>query len=55
MAVECENILPCPDVKNYHLQCRKGDWLQVAFSETEGRFTDVYLTGPAELIIAHRA
>ena len=36
--------------KNYHLQCRRGDWLQVAFSEKDGRFTDVYLTGPAELI-----
>ena len=37
--------------KNYHLQCRRGDWLQVAFREKGGRFTDVYLTGPAELIL----
>ena len=36
---------------NYHLQCRRGDWLQVAFREKGGRFTDVYLTGPAELIL----
>ncbi|MBO6097588.1 MAG: diaminopimelate epimerase [Bacteroidales bacterium] len=36
---------------NYHLQCRRGDWLQVAFCEKDGRFTDVYLTGPAELIL----
>ena len=34
----------------YKLQCRRGDWLQVDFSEKDGRFTDVYLTGPAELI-----
>lgn len=47
--------IPGQAPKKYHLQCRRGDWLQVAFSETEGRFTDVYLTGPAELIIAHRA
>ena len=32
------------------LQCRRGDWLQVAFKEKDGRFTDVYLTGPAELV-----
>ena len=36
---------------NYHLQCRRGDWLQVAFSKQEGRFTDVYLTGPAERVL----
>ncbi len=32
------------------LQCRRGDWLQVAFNEKDGRFTEVYLTGPAELV-----
>ena len=32
------------------LQCRRGDWLHVAFNEKDGRFTDVYLTGPAELV-----
>ena len=35
---------------NYHLQCRRGDWLQVAFVRQGDRFTDVYLTGPAELV-----
>ena len=34
----------------YRLQCRRGDWLRVDFRpRTDGRFTDVYLTGPAEL------
>ena len=47
--------IPGQAEKKYHLQCRRGDWLQVAFREKDGRFTDVYLTGPAELIIAHRA
>jgi len=33
----------------FRLQCRRGDWLQVDFTPgAEGRFTDVYLTGPAE-------
>ena len=32
------------------LQCRRGDWLRVEFTpQPDGRFTDVYLTGPAEL------
>ena len=35
----------------YRLQCRRGDWLQVDFRPgPEDRFTDVYLTGPAELV-----
>ena len=34
----------------YRLQCRRGDWLRVDFRpRTDGRFTDVYLTGPTEL------
>ncbi|MBR4740022.1 MAG: diaminopimelate epimerase [Bacteroidales bacterium] len=36
--------------QKYHLQCRRGDWLQVAFQKQGDRYTDVYLTGPAELI-----
>ena len=32
------------------LQCRRGDWLRVDFTpEADGGFTDVFLTGPAEL------
>ena len=35
----------------YRLQCRRGDWLQVEFRPEPGdRFTDVYLTGPAECV-----
>ena len=34
----------------YRLQCRRGDWLQVAFKKQGGGYTDVYLTGPAELV-----
>ena len=33
------------------LQCRRGDWLSVDFKkEGPERFTDVFLTGPAELV-----
>ena len=33
------------------LQCRRGDWLSVEFKkEGPERFTDVFLTGPAELV-----
>ncbi len=40
---------------SYRLQCRRGDWLQVDFqSAAEDRFTDVYLTGPAELVTVNR-
>jgi diaminopimelate epimerase len=36
---------------SYRLQCRRGDWLQVEFHPEPGdRFTDVYLTGPAECV-----
>ena len=34
----------------YRLQCRRGDWLQVAFKKQGGGYTDVYLTGPAQLV-----
>ena len=41
---------PGPDI-SYRLQCRRGDWLQVDFHPgPEDRFTEVYLTGPAELV-----
>ena len=36
---------------SYRLQCRRGDWLSVEFLPgPEDRFTDVYLTGPAECV-----
>ena len=36
----------------FRLQCRRGDWLEVDFNPEakEGCFTEVYLTGPAELV-----
>ena len=33
-----------------HLQCRRGDWLTVEFDQNGQHFTNVYLTGPAELV-----
>ena len=49
-----------PSDNSYRLQCRRGDWLQVDFlpsapstpssPSTPDNFTDVYLTGPAELV-----
>ena len=35
------------------LQCRRGDWLQVEFARNGQDFTNVYLTGPAELVSVH--
>lgn len=32
------------------LQCRRGDWLSVEFTQDGSRYHDVYLTGPAELV-----
>ena len=32
-----------------HLQCRRGDWLQVEFKKDGSSYKDVYLTGPAEI------
>ncbi len=52
-----------PSDNSYRLQCRRGDWLQVDFRsgapstpsapgapDAIDTFTDVYLTGPAELV-----
>ena len=37
--------------QSYRLQCRRGDWLSVEFHpESDGRFTEVFLTGPAECV-----
>ena len=36
--------------KGSRLQCRRGDWLQVDFQRDGARYTNVYLTGPAELV-----
>ena len=36
--------------RSYRLQCRRGDWLQVDFNVTGEKYTDVYLTGPAEMV-----
>ena len=33
-----------------HLQCRRGDWLKVEFDQNGQHFTNVSLTGPAELV-----
>ncbi len=42
--------VPAP-AGGYRLQCRRGDWLQVDFqAHAESCFTDVYLTGPAQLV-----
>ena len=47
----CFAGIPGEDGENkYRLQCRRGDWLQVAFKKQGGGYTDVYLTGPAELV-----
>ena len=36
---------------SYRLQCRRGDWLSVEFLPgADDRFTEVYLTGPAECV-----
>ncbi len=34
----------------YDLQCHRGDWLSVAFSPECDSFSDVFLTGPAEIV-----
>ena len=43
-------VIPGSTGNLFRLQCRRGDWLQVDFKAHGDRFTDVYLTGPAELI-----
>ena len=41
---------PSPSIR-YRLQCRRGDWLQVDFHPIAPEsFTEVFLTGPAELL-----
>ena len=40
---------PGPGI-SYRLQCRRGDWLTVEFKQDGQNYTEVYLTGPAELI-----
>ena len=40
----------CAGETKYHLQCRRGDWLQVEFQRQDNRYTEVYLTGPAQLV-----
>jgi len=44
------DVIPGSTGNLFRLQCRRGDWLQVDFKAHGDRFTDVYLTGPAELI-----
>ena len=47
-----------PSDNSYRLQCRRGDWLQVDFlpsaPDAPDTFTDVYLTGPAELVAVNQ-
>jgi diaminopimelate epimerase len=47
--VACYSGVPGAE-KGSRLQCRRGDWLQVDFQRDGTRYTDVYLTGPAELV-----
>jgi diaminopimelate epimerase len=43
--------VPAASPHTYRLQCRRGDWLSVEFLPGgDDRFTEVYLTGPAELV-----
>ena len=41
---------PLGKAVRYRLQCRRGDWLSVEFVPEDGRYHDVYLTGPAEIL-----
>ena len=44
---------PRPGI-SYRLQCRRGDWLQVDFQPgPNDTFTNIYLTGPAELLVVN--
>ena len=47
---ESTDVIPGLTGNLFRLQCRRGDWLQVDFRTDGRRYTDVYLTGPAELI-----
>ena len=40
---------PRPGI-SYRLQCRRGDWLSVEFQQDGQNYTEVYLTGPAEIL-----
>ena len=40
---------PRPGI-SYRLQCRRGDWLSVEFQQDGKNYTEVYLTGPAEIL-----
>ena len=46
---EC-HARPRPGI-SYRLQCRRGDWLEVEFTHSGDGFKDVFLTGPAELLL----
>ena len=39
-----------PETVLYRLRCRRGDWLEVEFKQKDQQYTDVYLTGPAQLV-----
>jgi len=45
-----DSVMAGHDRPSSRLQCRRGDWLRVDFTpKADGGFTDVFLTGPAEL------
>ena len=46
----CYAGIPGAAEGSYRLQCRRGDWLQVDFTVSGEKYTDVYLTGPAEMV-----
>ncbi|MBR4775276.1 MAG: diaminopimelate epimerase [Bacteroidales bacterium] len=46
----CYAGIPGAAEGSYRLQCRRGDWLQVDFNISGEKYTDVYLTGPAEMV-----
>ena len=46
----CYAGIPGAEEGSYRLQCRRGDWLQVDFKVSGEKYTDVYLTGPAEMV-----
>ena len=50
IAAYAAGVIPGLTGNHFRLQCRRGDWLQVDFRTDGRRYTDVYLTGPAELI-----
>ena len=46
----CYAEIPGAEEGSYRLQCRRGDWLQVDFKVSGDKYTDVYLTGTAEMV-----